>query len=226
MKKIQGVYSVLCGYWVGDGFLVCLMFSYQFYGMYLSLFLLFDYVGFVMFELMIVLCGVGQYLYCGFEMVMIVYDGEVVYCDLIGVGGMIGLGDVQWMMVVSGILYEEFYLEVFMKQGGLFEMVQLWVNLFVVDKMGVFGYQMLLNVDILVVELLDGVGWVWIIVGEFDGWCGLVCMYMLIDVWDVWFVVGGYVWFLVVEGWMFVVVVLSGIVQVNGEMVVCEVQFV
>lgn len=71
---------------------------------------------------------------------------------------------------------------------------------------------MLLNVDILVVELLDGVGWVWIIVGEFDGWCGLVCMYMLIDVWDVWFVVGGYVWFLVVEGWMFVVVVLSGIV--------------
>lgn len=140
MKQIIGVYIVFCLYWVGDGFLVCLFFFYQLYVQQLSLFLLLDYVGLYIFMLGNEKCGVGEYLYCGFEIVMIVYSGEVEYWDFIGCGGVIGLGDVQWMIVGVGILYEEFYFDVFICWGGELEMVQLWVNFFMKDKMIILGY--------------------------------------------------------------------------------------
>lgn len=223
MKCVIGIYSVFCLYWVGDGFFVCLLFFYNIYGQYLSLFLLLDYVGFYIFVFSDILCGVGQYLYRGFEIVIIVYEGEVVYCDLIGVGGIIGLGDVQWMMVVFGIFYEEFYILVFSRCGGMLDMVQLWVNLLVCDKMGVLGYQILFDVEIFLVDLFDGVGCVWVIVGCFDGYFGLVCIYMLMDVWDICLQQGCYVELLVVEGCMLVLVVLRGMVWINGGLLVGEV---
>ena len=50
MKKIQGVYSAPRGHWVGDGFPVRSMFSYQSHGTHLSPFLLLDYAGPATFE--------------------------------------------------------------------------------------------------------------------------------------------------------------------------------
>lgn len=184
MKQIIGVYIVFVQYWVGDGFLVCLIFFYQMYGQQLSFFLLFDYVGLYIFLVGSEKCGVGEYLYCGFEIVIIVYVGEVEYCDFIGCGGVIGSGDVQWMMVGVGILYEEFYLEVFICSGGELKMIQLWVNLFVKDKMVIFGYQSIIVGMIFIVVLVNGVGQVWVIVGQYDDVSGLVYIFLLFNVWD------------------------------------------
>ena len=225
MKKIQGVYSAPRGHWVGDGFPVRSMFSYQTQGANLSPFLLLDYAGPAKFEPATQPRGVGQHPHRGFETVTIVYDGEVAHRDSTGAGGRIGPGDVQWMTAASGILHEEFHSEDFTRNGGILEMVQLWVNLPARDKMGAPGYQTLLNADIPVVELPDGAGRARIIAGELDGRRGPARTHTPIDVWDVRLVAGGRARFPIAEGRTLAVVVLRGTVLVNGETVVREAQF-
>lgn len=225
MKKIQGVYSAPRGHWVGDGFPVRSMFSYQTQGANLSPFLLLDYSGPAKFEPATQPRGVGQHPHRGFETVTIVYDGEVAHRDSTGAGGRIGPGDVQWMTAASGILHEEFHSEDFTRNGGMLEMVQLWVNLPARDKMGAPGYQTLLNADIPVVELPDGAGRARIIAGELDGRRGPARTHTPIDVWDVRLVAGGRARFPIAEGRTLAVVVLRGTVLVNGETVVREAQF-
>jgi redox-sensitive bicupin YhaK (pirin superfamily) len=73
--------------------------------------------------------GVGEHPHKGFETVTIVYQGELEHRDSAGNHGVIGPGDVQWMTAASGILHEEFHSERFAREGGAFEVAQLWVNL-------------------------------------------------------------------------------------------------
>ncbi len=169
MKTILGVYSAPRPHWVGDGFPVRSLFSYNSHGRDLSPFLLLDYAGPHRFAPAAQPRGVGQHPHRGFETVTIVYEGEVEHRDSTGAGGKIGPGDVQWMTAASGILHEEFHSRDFTRTGGTLEMVQLWVNLPAKDKMAAPGYQTLLAADIPNVELPDGAGRVRVIAGEFDG---------------------------------------------------------
>ncbi|MEI2757689.1 MAG: pirin family protein [Chitinophagaceae bacterium] len=73
--------------------------------------------------------GVGVHPHAGFETVTIAYHGKVAHHDSAGNAGVIGEGDVQWMTAGSGLLHKEYHEENFSKSGGLFQMVQLWVNL-------------------------------------------------------------------------------------------------
>ena len=134
MKKVLGVYSNPNRHWVGDGFPVRSLFSYNSHGAHVSPFLLLDYAGPHNFEPATEPRGVGQHPHRGFETVTIVYDGEVSHRDSTGQGGMIGPGDVQWMTAAGGILHEEFHSPGFTKSGGPFQMIQLWVNLPARDK--------------------------------------------------------------------------------------------
>lgn len=141
MKKVQGIYRAPRQHWVGDGFPVRSLFSYQSHGKQLSPFLLLDYAGPMDFTPTQQRRGVGQHPHRGFETVTIVYHGEVEHRDSTGKGGIIGPGDVQWMTAGGGILHEEFHSDSFAQRGGAFEMVQLWVNLPAKDKMTAPGYQ-------------------------------------------------------------------------------------
>ena len=94
--------------------------------------------------------GVGVHPHRGFETVTIAYKGKVTHLDSSGGGGTIGEGDVQWMTAGSGILHKEYHEENFSKQGGDFQMVQLWVNLPAKDKMSQPKYQAI-PVDTVVV---------------------------------------------------------------------------
>ncbi|MGH8848096.1 MAG: pirin family protein, partial [Polaromonas sp.] len=127
MKKVLGVYSAPRAHWVGDGFPVRSLFSYDTLGTHLSPFLLLDYAGPAQFTPTDQPRGVGQHPHRGFETVTIVYQGEVEHRDSTGNGGVIGPGDVQWMTAASGILHEEFHSREFTRKGGALEMVQLWV---------------------------------------------------------------------------------------------------
>ncbi len=109
MKRILGVYSAPRPHWVGDGFPVRSMFSYQSHGKQLSPFLLLDYAGPADFTPTSQPRGVGVHPHRGFETVTIVYKGEVAHRDSTGQGGVIGPGDVQWMTAGAGILHEEFH---------------------------------------------------------------------------------------------------------------------
>ncbi len=73
--------------------------------------------------------GVGVHPHKGFETVTIAYQGKIKHTDSSGGGGVIDEGDVQWMTAASGVLHKEFHEEEFSQKGGMFQMVQLWVNL-------------------------------------------------------------------------------------------------
>ncbi|ATA52957.1 quercetin 2,3-dioxygenase [Variovorax boronicumulans] len=226
MKKILGTYSAPRPHWVGDGFPVRSLFSYDTLGRHASPFLLLDYAGPAQFTPTAQPRGVGQHPHRGFETVTIVYKGEVSHRDSTGQGGTIGPGDVQWMTAGAGILHEEFHSEAFTRDGGELEMVQLWVNLPAKDKMATPGYQAIVDAQIPSVPLPEGAGSVRVIAGDYLGHKGPAHTFTPIDVWDLRLNQGAQVTLPVPEGHTAAVVVLRGTVQVNGETVVRDAQMV
>jgi redox-sensitive bicupin YhaK (pirin superfamily) len=226
MKKVIGVYSAPRQHWVGDGFPVRSLFSYQSHGKTLSPFLLLDRAGPADFSPTNDPRGVGQHPHRGFETVTIVYKGEVAHRDSTGQSGVIGPGDVQWMTAASGILHEEFHSESFTRSGGTLDMVQLWVNLPAKDKMSTPGYQAILNETIPSVILPEGAGAVRVIAGDYAGHAGPARTFSPMNVLDVRVNAGAIVELPAADGWNTAVVVLHGTVQVNGQDIVREAQMV
>jgi redox-sensitive bicupin YhaK (pirin superfamily) len=216
MKNIIGIYTSPRSHWVGDGFPVRTLFSYDNLGKHISPFLLLDHAGPAEFTPTTARRGVGQHPHRGFETVTIVYKGELEHRDSTGSGGKIGPGDVQWMTAASGILHEEFHSEAFAKSGGTLEMVQLWVNLPAKDKMADAGYQTILDSDIPSIPLKDNAGSLRLIAGEFDGHAGPSRTFTPIDVWDLRLNGGKLLTLDLHEGRNTALVVLRGTVQVNG----------
>lgn len=184
MKTVSFIQRSAGGHWVGDGFPVRSIFSYNGAPERFSPFLLLDYGGPTKFEPTTKRRGVGQHPHRGFETVTIVYDGEVSHSDSSGGGGTIGPGEVQWMTAASGIVHEEYHGEHFAKQGGPFEMVQLWVNLPARDKMAAPGYQGITRDQIPQVDLPDGAGTARVIAGELLGTPGPARTFTPMQVWD------------------------------------------
>lgn len=226
MKKILGLYSAPRPHWVGDGFPVRSLFTYDTHGRHLSPFLMLDYAAPAQFSPAPRPRGVGVHPHRGFETVTIVYQGEVEHRDSTGSGGRIGPGDVQWMTAASGILHEEFHSQEFTKKGGTMEMVQLWVNLPAKDKMSAPGYQTILDADIPVVALPDDAGKVRVIAGEFDGEKGPARTFTPIDVWDMRLNQGKTVEVAARDGHTLAVIVLHGTVMVNDTQVARDAQMV
>ena len=183
MKKLIDILRSNGGHWVGDGFPVRSLFSYQRNPEAISPFLLFDYAGPHQFDPSPRPRGVGQHPHRGFETVTIVYDGEVSHKDSTGSGGTIGPGDVQWMTAGGGIIHEEFHSTGFTRTGGPFRMVQLWVNLPASDKMAKPGYQAITSADIPTVGLEGGKAR--IIAGELEGVRGPARTFTPVNLWDV-----------------------------------------
>ncbi len=113
--------------------------------------------------------GVGVHPHRGFETVTLAYKGKVSHHDSSGNSGTIGEGEVQWMTAASGVLHKEYHEAEFAKQGGVFQMVQLWVNLPAKDKMSPPRYQAITRADIQPLELENNAGKVEVIAGEYRG---------------------------------------------------------
>ncbi len=215
-KKLQHIMRNNDQHWVGDAFPVRSLFSYPKLGASISPFLLFDYAGPIEFPPTTKRLGVGGHPHRGFETVTIVYSGEVEHRDSSGVGGKIGPGDVQWMTAASGIVHEEFHGRDFAQRGGLFEMVQLWVNLPAKDKMSSPRYQNILNNQIPVAKFPGNQGNVRVIAGEFDGLKGPAQTFTPIHIWDMRLAAGQQTIDLTVpEGYNTILAVLKGSVQIN-----------
>ncbi len=214
-KKLQNILRNSDRHWVGDGFPVRSLFSYSKLGAAISPFLLFDYAGPMEFPPTTKRLGVGEHPHRGFETVTIVYSGEVEHRDSSGGGGKIGPGDVQWMTAASGIVHEEFHGRDFAQRGGLFEMVQLWVNLPAKDKMSSPRYQNILDSQIPAAKLPDDQGSIRVIAGEFDGSTGSAQTFTPIHIWDLRLASTHAVNLAVPGGYNTLLVVLKGSVQIN-----------
>ncbi|MDN6864093.1 MULTISPECIES: pirin family protein [Pseudomonas] len=217
MKKLIGIYTSPRGHWVGDGFPVRTLFSYDSLGKHISPFLLLDHAGPAEFTPTEQRRGVGQHPHRGFETVTIVYDGEVEHRDSTGAGGTIGPGDVQWMTAAKGILHEEFHSPAFARRGGALEMVQLWVNLPAKDKMAEAGYQTIVDANIPVLPLANDAGQLRLIAGEFAGASGPARTFTPIDVWDLRLNPGKPVTLDLHAGRNTALVILRGTLLINGQ---------
>lgn len=155
---------------VGDGFRVSQYIPTGIKSMErLSPFLLLDYNAPYYFKPSETRLGVGAHPHRGFETVTIAYDGKVEHHDNKGNHGIIGPGDVQWMTAASGIMHKEYHETEFSKNGGIFHMVQLWVNLPKDKKMIEPKYQPLLKEEMGVLKLDNDKGEISIIAGEVNG---------------------------------------------------------
>jgi len=184
MKKLLKIRKKTSQHWVGDGFPVRSMFSYDEFGASVSPFLLLDYAGPAKFEPTERPRGVGEHPHRGFETVTIVYQGEVEHRDSAGNAGKIGPGDVQWMTAASGVVHEEMQGRDFTRNGGVLEMVQLWVNLPRELKMSKPRYQEILHSRIPTLDLPDAAGSARIIAGELLGTKGPANTHTPVNLWD------------------------------------------
>lgn len=216
MKKLTSIQRSNDSHWVGDGFPVRSIFSYNDVAEELSPFLLMDYAGPTNFPATAHKRGVGEHPHRGFETVTVVYEGEVEHRDSSGGGGKIGPGDVQWMTAASGLVHEEYHGTEYAKRGGPFEMIQLWVNLPKKDKMDQPGYQGIPNAQIPTVELAKDAGLVRVIAGEYGRAKGPARTYSPMNVWDVRLKAGHRTEFTVPEGWTTGIFVLKGKIRLHG----------
>jgi redox-sensitive bicupin YhaK (pirin superfamily) len=216
VKTVRGIIRGIPQHWVGDGFPVRSLFSYQ-DGNTFDPFLLLDYAGPHTFAPSELKRGVGEHPHRGFETVTIVYQGELEHRDSLGSHGTIGPGDVQWMTAASGVVHEEFHSSGFSREGGTLEMVQLWVNLPAKVKLSPPGYQGLLAADIPCMSLADGGGTVRVIAGEWLGTKGAARTFIPINAWDIQLVEKGAVDVEVPAGHTTLVIVQSGTVKIHEQ---------
>jgi redox-sensitive bicupin YhaK (pirin superfamily) len=169
LRSIESIVTPPPVHWVGDGFRVHGFLPHgPLDAKRMSPFFLLDYNSKYNFPPSTNLLGVGPHPHRGFETVTIAYRGKVAHHDSRGGGGVIGEGDVQWMTAGSGLLHKEYHEEEFNREGGEFQMVQLWVNLPSKDKMTAPRYQAITNAEMGRFELPEG-GHVEVIAGEYSG---------------------------------------------------------
>lgn len=212
------------GHWVGDGFPVRTLFFYQDLGKEMSPFLMLDFAGPMQFLTTTERKGVGSHPHRGFETVTFVYEGEVEHKDSTGQGGVIGPGEVQWMTAGAGILHEEFHSAAFAREGGVMQMIQLWVNLPAKDKMTSPGYQPILRQQIPELTLVDGSGTARVIAGSFGGQTGPARTFTPMQVVDLKLKKGAALTIPVPAGWSAGLVVLNGAVQAQDGAVATDAQ--
>jgi hypothetical protein len=212
-KKVLGTYGAGSNHWVGDGFPVRNLFPSN--GVEVSPFLMLDYAGPLKFEPSAKRRGVGEHPHRGFETVTIAYQGSVGHRDSAGNSGVIYPGDVQWMTAASGVVHEELHEAEFTKNGGVFEMVQLWVNLPKAQKMSKPQYQGITKEQIPVIELPAG-GHARVIAGELLGRLGPARTFTPVGLFDVILKAGERFELPLLEGQNAAVVLRKGEVTLNG----------
>ncbi|RKS97316.1 pirin family protein [Chryseobacterium defluvii] len=160
--------------------------------------------------------GVGVHPHRGFETVTIAYQGKVEHHDSAGGGGIIGEGDVQWMTAAKGVLHKEYHETEWSKTGGIFQMVQLWINLPAKDKMSKPKYQAIKNSEMARVELAEN-GFVELIAGEYLGKKGPATTFSPINMMNAKLKAGGKAEFSFPAHFNTAALVVEGNIAINGK---------
>jgi len=185
LKKIKFAYAADQKNWVGNGFHVHgLLRPTEELNKFISPFVMLDYASPKEFSNTSERRGVGEHPHRGIETVTFVYQGEVEHRDSSEGGGIIKSGDVQWMTAGRGIVHDEFHSVEFSKKGGVFEMVQLWINLPKKNKMTKPKYQEIRNEDIPIISLGSGTE-LRVIAGNFEGNKGPSSTFTKINLYDI-----------------------------------------
>ncbi len=219
-KNIEAVIAPREPHYVGDGFRVhnFIPSGYHLDMKRMDPFIMLDYNSKFHFPATDKPKGVGVHPHRGFETVTIAYEGSVSHHDSSGGGGTIHQGDVQWMTAASGVLHKEYHAEEFYKQGGIFQMVQLWVNLPAKDKMSAPKYQAIEHKSIPTVEVENG--FIEVIAGEYNQTKGAASTFSPVNMLNAKLNEGGKANFSFPANYNTVLLVIEGEVKVNNQEVV------
>ena len=161
--------------------------------------------------------GVGVHPHRGFETVTVAYKGKVAHHDSAGNSGVIGEGGVQWMTAASGILHKEYHESSFSKQGGEFQMVQLWVNLPARFKMSAPKYQGIAPEQIERYTLTENAGSIGVIAGNYQGLKGAASTFTELHMLDLRLNAGGSADFSFPAKFNTVILAIEGRAEINGQ---------
>lgn len=216
-KNVEIVVAPRPVHYVGDGFRVhnFIPSGYRLDMKRMDPFIMLDYNSKFHFEGSQTPKGVGVHPHRGFETVTIAYQGRVEHHDSAGGGGVIGQGDVQWMTAASGVLHKEYHETEWSKTGGIFQMVQLWVNLPAKDKMSAPKYQAIKNEDMTIVDLGDN-GFIEIIAGDYQGHKGPASTFSPVNLMNAKLKQGGKAEFRFPANYNTAALVIEGHIRVNG----------
>lgn len=217
-KKVEIVVQPKPAHYVGDGFRVhnFIPSAYRLDMERMDPFIMLDYNSKFHFNASETPKGVGVHPHRGFETVTIAYQGKVEHHDSAGGGGIIGEGDVQWMTAAGGVLHKEYHESEWSKKGGIFQMVQLWVNLPAKDKMSAPKYQAIANADMTQHQLGDN-GFIEIIAGDYKGDKGPAFTFSPINMMNAKLKKGGKADFQFPAHYNTAALVIEGSIIVNGE---------
>ncbi len=205
-------------HWVGNGFKVSNYFpSGQNLLERFTPFILLDYNAPAEFAPSDTSRGVGPHPHRGFETVTFAFEGAVEHHDNKGNHGIIYPGDVQWMTAGAGIMHKEYHEKSFSEAGGIFHMIQLWVNLPKKDKMTEPAYQAIMNKDMGKVVLGDGEGNITIVAGEFEGIKGPAKTFTPMNIYTIDLNKNGKVTLNEPGDYNMGILILNGSINVNGE---------
>jgi redox-sensitive bicupin YhaK (pirin superfamily) len=214
VKPVSSILNPPPPHMVGDGFRVHNFFPSG-NKLDMSPFFLLDYNAKIEFSARNQPRGVGVHPHRGFETVTLAYHGAVAHHDSAGNSGVIYPGDVQWMTAAKGILHKEYHEEAFNKKGGLFQMVQLWVNLPAKDKMSTPKYQGVKKNELSKVNLANDAGTVEVIAGSFNQAKGSVSTFTPIELYNTHLIKGGKAQFSFPANFNTAFIVIEGEIKLN-----------
>lgn len=211
--------------WVGDAFYTTSFIGKDIPRRRMDPFFALGYNADIDFEAREIPRGVGAHPHKGFETVTIAYKGKIEHKDSRGNHGVIGVGDVQWMTAGKGILHQEYHEENYSKQGGPFQMVQMWVNLPAKDKETTPKYQDIRYDEMTRVNLNDG-GFVNIIAGNYKGQVGTGTTFSPIHLYNVYLNNKGEADFKFPPNYNTALLVIEGSIQINEREIVEKDSFI
>lgn len=110
--------------------------------------------------------GVGPHPHRGFSPVTFIFKGGVHHRDSLGTSEVVYEGGTQWMNSGSGIVHSERPAKEIAENGGVFELIQFWVNAPSKHKMDSASYQPLSKEDTPLVISEDGLTETYVVAGE------------------------------------------------------------
>ncbi len=185
-RGVEGVLSPTNTHMVGNGFKVMNFFpGGKGFEERMSPFFLLDFNAEVSYPPSEISRGVGVHPHRGIETITFAYKGSVEHHDSKGNHGIINPGDIQWMTAGGGVLHKEYHEQTYLKKGGAFEMLRLWINLPKKHKMTPAKYQSIVHTQKPKVSLPNNMGSIYVVAGEYNGTKGVASTFSPVHMYDI-----------------------------------------
>lgn len=114
----------------------------------------------------------GPHPHRGFETLTFVLQGDITHIDSVTGESVIKAGGIQWMTAGSGLIHAEVSSDEFKRQGGMEEVIQIWMNLPAKYKMTPPRYTGLQKESIPAIPFDEGKGLLHLVSGTFQSQAG------------------------------------------------------